>query len=166
MKYVYIILCSAIFYSCDKMPENGELDGMWQMLEEQHLSSTPDGGIVVDSVTNKKSEGVFWGFQLKLMSIRTPFNMYYHNGFSQLSLCRFVHEGKTLDITQMYIHLDSRDFGTTQTVTRDSLVTDPATTAFSTVGIKGNKTRFIIERLDRHAMILRSDYNRLVFRKY
>lgn len=70
-------MCSLLF-ACDKMPANGDLDGMWQIIEIEH-----------DGVkTNVKQNQVYMSIQLKLFMLgdknesRLYFGYFEHKGDS------------------------------------------------------------------------------------
>lgn len=144
-KYFYIILCiAALLTSCDKWPENGDLDGQWQLTE-----LTPEGG----ATQNVRSKGIYWNVQLNLLVIHTTHETLNGKTFDTSVL--FEHKGSMLRLTALYIH----EF------TNDELVTDPNTTAFEWTGVYGNQAEFHIERLDADRMVLVSDRVKLKFRK-
>lgn len=132
--------------ACDKLPENGDLDGYWQVTEVQFCR---DG--VYDSIVPMKEEKIFWAVQLKLISITG-----ISNGESSETLCRFSHEGGQLWITSMYIHKRSEDI----------LIDDNTFSALRPTGIDGNQAQFQIEALDGGKMQLKSDFARIIFRKF
>lgn len=145
-KFIYIIiLCvAALSTSCDKWPENGDLDGQWQLTE-----LTPAG----EDTQNVRSQGIYWNVQLNLLVIHTTREPLNGRTFNTSVL--FERKGSVLRLTALYIH----DFSS------DELVTDPDTTAFEWTGIYGNQAEFHIERLDDHRMVLVSDRATLRFRK-
>ncbi|MEI3531565.1 MAG: lipocalin-like domain-containing protein [Bacteroidaceae bacterium] len=64
--FLFVITVCALFASCDKMTNNGNLDGMWQLIS---VSYNKTGG--EDSIVNVKNERVYMNFQQKLGQI-TP----------------------------------------------------------------------------------------------
>ena len=130
--------------SCDKWPENGDLDGQWHLME-----LTPAG----ETAQDVHSQGIFWDVQLDLIVIHTTHEQL--NGRSFNTSVSFEHKGKTLSLTALYFH----EF------TGDELVTDPNTTDFTWTGIYGNTAEFNVKRLDSKRMILENERVRLVFRK-
>lgn len=65
-KETIIFLCSLIMlclhlYSCDKLPKNGDLDGMWQ------VTTIERGG----SITDVTHERLYWSVQLNLFQYNT-----------------------------------------------------------------------------------------------
>ncbi len=132
--------------ACDKLPENGDLDGYWQVTEVQFCH---DGEY--DSIVAMKDRKIFWAVQLKLLSITG-----ITNNQSNETLCRFSHEGDQLWITSMYVHLRSEDI----------LIEDSTFSALRDTGIDGNQAQFQVEALDDNRMQLRSDFARILFRKF
>ena len=132
--------------SCEKLPENGKLDGWWQVTEVQFARNG-----AYDSIVPMKEQKIFWAVQLKLISITG-----ISNGTTGETLCRFHYAGDRLQLTEMYVH--HRD--------RDDRITDPAFSALKATGIDSNQADFAIEALDSKHMQLRSDFARIVFRKF
>lgn len=140
-KILYILLAILSFSvaSCDKLPENGDLDGNWQLLTiEQHATG---------EVTSVKEQKIFWAVQLKLMSYRGAANSY---------LSRFIHEADSLFLYNFYRHTRYEDY----------LLTDSSTTELAKLGIQGISGRYAIETLNKKSMVLNSINSRLVFRKF
>lgn len=147
---IFVVVLLALS-ACDKTPKNGLLDGQWQLME-MATKTTPDA-IDYTEVTNKKSERIFWRFQLDLLSIYTQLgNLNGHTGFST---ARFQHANGQLNVAPTYIHFNNRD----------SLLTDPNTTALLPMGIRGNAANFKVEVLNSKKMVLTSQTDRLTFRK-
>lgn len=154
-RYLSCLLLSLIcLTACDKLPENGDLDGMWQLVELSEAA--PDGSGYGDA-RNMKSERIYWCVQLKLLSIlRRDGTQNPTNGETEETLCRFNHAGGTFSITEMYYHYRNHD----------ELITDEHFEGLAFTGIHGNKADFRVERLNGKEMILCSDDSRLVFRKF
>lgn len=143
-----LILFLTSLAACDKQPDNDELDGKWQLLEI--FSTGADGGFT--QLTDKRESKTFWSFQLGLLQIGSND---LHNGSTADTFARFTHSGDRLSVNEVYVHY--RD--------RDSLVTDPSSTAFASVGIRGNTAQFLINRLTSSQLILTSATDSLVFYK-
>ena len=152
MKKILILLLILVTWSsCDKMPSNGDLDGQWQLMKIVNKSvSDFDSDIVID----KKTDRIYWRFQLDLLSIYTPNKKL--NGHTHNSVARFSHTAQELQITKTYIHFENRD----------SLLTDPNTTILSPMGIDGNAETFVVDRLDDSQMVLSTRSKQLYFRKF
>lgn len=142
------ICVAALFATCDKLPDDDNLNGKWQMLEMYSSDDTGHYSIFTD----KRDSRTFWSFQLGLLQINSND---VHNGSTGETFARFTHNGDNLFINEIYVHY--RD--------RDSLVADPASTAFSSVGIRGNATHFLISRQTGSQLILTSPTDSLVFYK-
>lgn len=140
------ICLSCIWASCDKLPASGKLDGFWQVTEVQFARNG-----IYDSVVPMKDRDVFWGIQLGLLNIQG-----IDNGETSQTLCRFSFTGDQLAITDVYINRRGND----------SLITDPAFDKLKPTGITGNRAQFQIEKLDANQMQLRSDFARIMFRKF
>ncbi len=141
-----ILSCTCLLLSCDKLPENGKLDGWWQVTEVQYAR---DG--VYDSIVPMKDRKIFWAVQLKLISIQG-----ISNGNTNETLSRFYYSGNQLKLTEMYIHYRERD----------EKITDSGFDKLKDTGINGNQADFVIETLNDKKMQLKSDYARIVFRKF
>lgn len=130
---------------CDKLPANGELDGMWQLTQ-----MTP---AATGETADKKAEHIYWSFQLDMMMIHTPDVL--HNGKTYNTSALFSRQGDSLHVNSVFVHY----------VNRDSIISDPASTTLDAVGIHGNAAHFRIDQLSSDHMQLTSDYCRLSFRK-
>ena len=71
-------------------------------------------------------------------------------------MARFEHSGNRLHVTHTYIHHRAEDI----------LITDPATTQLEHVGIRGCSSSFEVKCLTSKRMVLCSERDSLVFRKY
>lgn len=136
--------------ACDKAPENGALDGQWR-LTEIHTKTLPTAP-GYNQVTVKRNAHVYWNVQLRLIQFTSDEP---DNPFNGSAFARFTYVGDRLSLDQLYI----------STHGRDSLVTDPASKAFESIGIRGNATTYRIARLTSTQLILCSDLDSLVLRK-
>lgn len=59
-KTLYIILCSALFTSCQKADNNGDLGGFWKLLQIEELAN--------DNIIDKSQEDCFWAIQLRMIT--------------------------------------------------------------------------------------------------
>ena len=83
----YIISAAVILFSavsCDKLPENGKLDGMWQIMSVNYAH-----GSEYDSLVDIKSQKVYLSFQLKLAQIHT--GAFRNEVQTDVILSRFSH---------------------------------------------------------------------------
>lgn len=150
--FLFLLIALLTLGACDKLPENGPLDGQWQLMEIATRQSPDDADFSLREA--QKDNRIYWCFQLKLLSIRTLTGSL--NGHTDETVGRFRYTGDRLAVTELHIHYRARD----------SLVTDPSTTAFERLGITGCADTFQIERLDGQQMVLRSADRRLTFRKF
>lgn len=137
--------------SCEKMSDNGKLDGMWHL---QEIYSRPRSATNVGYTERQdvSDAGIYWSFQLQLLQIKSKA---FLNGETSETMARFNYSDTHLDITQTYIHY--RD--------RDELITDSQSQKLVPLGIRGNASSFRIDRLTDHRMVLCSDMDSLVFHK-
>ena len=147
MRTKYLLPCLLAifaFVACDKMPENGDLDGQWQMTSIKHLNH---------DATSALNGKVYWNFQLKLLSIYTPDDK--HDQGSNYTFCRFQVKGDSLHITDSYVHSMNID-----------IKLDETATYLDVVGLHNNRESYAIQTLTDSRMVLRSDYHELEFRKW
>ena len=143
---------AATLASCDKTPMNGDLDGMWR-LTEMHSKPTADAPTYsLQAVL--EAQRIFWNFQLRLLSIQNHDGL--ANSETNETVARFEHSGNRLHVTHTYIHHRAEDI----------LITDPATTQLEGVGIRGCSSSFEVKCLTSKRMVLCSERDSLVFRKY
>ncbi len=155
LRFIYLFgLLLGMLTACDKMPENGELDGMWHLQEMTDLTEE------AAEPQDVRAKQFYWSFQLNLLQIYSVTDVLYRNEltgeYTYRAYCRFSKTGTSLNVSEVYVHFDSRD----------SLLTDPATPLMHRYGIMGNADNFSIEQLNSKRMILVSDERRLVFRKF
>lgn len=147
-----LLLGAASLASCDKTPMNGDLDGMWR-LTEMHSKPTADAPTYsLQAVL--EAQRIFWNFQLRLLSIQNHDGL--ANSETNETVARFEHSGNRLHVTHTYIHHRAEDI----------LITDPATTQLEHVGIRGCSSSFEVKCLTSKRMVLCSERDSLVFRKY
>lgn len=147
-----LLLGAATLASCDKTPMNGDLDGMWR-LTEMHSKPTADAPTYsLQAVLG--TQRIFWNFQLRLLSIQNHDGL--ANSETNETVARFEHSGNRLHVTHTYIHHRAEDI----------LITDPATTQLEHVGIRGCSSSFEVKCLTSKRMVLCSERDSLVFRKY
>lgn len=140
---------SFITTSCQKDDDNGDLYGMWQLMEKSTQKNDSN------SITEEqKAKQIYWSFQLKLMNIRAT---NYTNGvLEQGILAHFKQKGDSLFIENIYQNTRYND-----TILSDSkiLMLEPA-------GIINRRTSFKIDHLSAKKLVLSSTYCKLIFRKF
>jgi hypothetical protein len=156
MRHILWLVCvlAAGLYSCDKLPKNDDLDGMWHLQRITHLNATPQ---VEEDVAPSR---IYWSVQLDLLQINSPQQLMYRDEVTGKqtynAYCRFNYTGTTLNINKIYLSFD----------VKDSLLLDPTTQIMEPYGITGCADNFNIESLGSKQMILVSDTKRLVFRRF
>lgn len=136
-------MCSALF-ACDKLPANGDLDGMWQVVEIEH------GG----EVKNVASEQVYMSIQLRLFmlgSIDIPRRYYGY----------FEHKGDSM-------HLWQFSFASTNESDADDNkpIAEEETYRLNPWGFYSLDERFKVEKLTGSQLILRNETSRIHFIKF
>ena len=152
LSIILLVFSITVLFSCDKMTDNGKLDGQWQLMSIKYKNLPTDS--TYSRIIPKKEEGIYWRFQLDLLMIHTQYSNL--NGYTHKTTARFNDNGKQLDITETYINYFNKD----------SLLTDPNTRILSPIGIDGNAEKFNIDKLDKKRMILSTPVKQLVFRKF
>lgn len=141
---IFSLLC--LCTACDKMPQNGALDGQWQLLQVTSLSD--------QSAQDVKADMVYLRFSLDLMEIYTPRTTL--NGKTNSTMAHFRYEGNTLAITDLYIHY--RD--------KDTPLTMPLPEALQRIGLREVPQTFTITALTSDRLILQDSKVSLTFRKF
>lgn len=85
-RIIYILLCTALFTSCQKEDHNGDLGGNWKLLQIEELDT--------DSIIDKRNEDCFWAIQLEMI-VTSRIN--YPN-YPDKAKGRFQHVGDSLFI--------------------------------------------------------------------
>ena len=131
-------------YACDKVPINGQLDGMWQILNIY----TPD------STRTVKDSQAYLSFQLHLS--QWDFN-------NQRCYAHFRREADSIfffDFSRLSAHTTSAD--------DDPAITDTemANGLMDIYGFHTTNARFHINRLDHSRLVLQAQDTILTFRKF
>ena len=90
-RLVYTLLCAALFVSCQKADENGDLGGWWKLLQIEEIGN--------DTVIDKRNEDCFWAIQLQMITTS--------NGGKG----RFQHIGDSLYIQMTHNPDNTKDVG-------------------------------------------------------
>lgn len=147
MKKILFILFAIqfLFGSCDKWPENGDLDGMWQLMEFSHDGTKSD----------MKAERLFCSFQLKVFMLgsKTAGGRAYFGYFEHTDdMIRFHH----FTFRSQY----------TEDANVDELMTDDDIDKIRPWGFYSIDSRYKIEELTGNSMILIHEQDTLKWRKY
>lgn len=141
---ITIILLLTSISSCDKMPMNGDLDGMWQLMSEE----------TADSTTDLKSTRHYISFQLHTAQFSTLSN-------SRCFYSRFIHEGSTLQFVSICTN------STNATSEDDNIpISSDSIQQLHPWGIYEIDPTFSIVTLNASTLILESPHSRLRFRKF
>lgn len=127
--------------SCDKTPQNGELDGFWLLVESGKPEARP-----------RKADKVTWAVQLDLISVRSPEEL---GPGTKEAVFRFNHKGGQLTLTEGFAHYRDHD---------DRM--EAVTEGLRNAGIGALPETYRVDRLDGERMVLVSATDSLVFRKY
>lgn len=160
-KHIFHLLCALIFIvtSCDKLPQNGVLDGSWQLVKMTRKDTLPSPNKIpatpplIENGSEMQNYGIYWNIQLDMLMIYTPY--VNHNGHTGYTAARFYTKHNQFNITDTYIHFDNRD----------SLLT-PSTRCLQNVGIIGNQESFDMRLTGNNRMTLISNLYILEFRKF
>ena len=90
-KIIYILLCTALFTSCQKADDNGDLGGWWKLLQIEDIKN--------DTVIDKRGEDRFWAIQLRLITTNTG------------GKGRFQHIGDSLFVQMIQKPSDGKNVG-------------------------------------------------------
>lgn len=138
----------AVLTGCDKVPMNGELDGMWQLVQ-----------IEADGVTQEvKDEKLYLSFQLHLAQFTrsNPQQLGRTNYYAH-----FEHKGNILRIYDLF---KAADYETAQDY--NNRITEENISELHPWGFYDLDTPFHVVKLTGSSMILRSDKAQLEFRKF
>lgn len=144
MRYTIITILLLSLGACSKAPINGDLDGMWQLLEIEHFDSNGQ------TIETKYQKNLFWSFQLHLMQLgHMEFYSRFNNTGSELRIYNLTFRSRNENASD-----------------NDDWLTEDDIPLVKRYGLYELDTHFQIERLDEDVMRLKSDSARLVFRKY
>lgn len=142
--FMSAVLLVTVNTACDKLPMNGDLDGMWQLVSEERDSVT----------TNLLDTRHYISFQLHTAQFSTLTN-------TRSFYSRFRHTSDSLQFyTICYNSTNATEADDNVPVTADSL------SQLAPWGIYELTPTFRIVKLNDHALVLQSSYSRLTFRKF
>ena len=90
-RLIYILLCTALFVSCQKADDNGDLGGYWKLLQIEEIGN--------DTIIDKRNEDCFWAIQLRMITT--------NNGGKG----RFQHIGDSLFVQMLQKPYDAKTVG-------------------------------------------------------
>jgi len=139
-----MVLLGGCLSACDKMPMNGDLDGMWQLMSEENDSTAAD----------LKSTRHYISFQLHTAQLGTATNprCYY---------ARFRHTADSLQLLTLCANsINASDSDDNTPVPPDSLA------SLRAWGIYELDPAFEVVKLNASTLVLQSAHSLLRFRKF
>ena len=150
MRNILIVLLSLILcVSCDKVPMNGDLDGMWQLMRVEDENGAKD----------VKADKLYMSFQLHLVQFDGKNDK--GNFQSRLYYAHFKHEGDSLfiyDLSYNSQNATSED--------NNEWFTDADLYKLKPWGIYSLDSRYKVLKLNSDAMVLRHEDLVLTYRKF
>ena len=141
--FIYIALLLFVLTSCEKLPINGRLDGMWKLQE-----------LTDNQMNATRPDGIFYSIQLNLIKLSKIENSCTPEKTNELYLGRFLYTPDSLILSGFHTW-----------IYREEEI--PATAEqLAPFGFSGTSARFGIEKLTNNKMILQSTDHRLVFEKF
>ena len=140
----YLFLICIIISSCDKLPKNGDLDGMWHLMTIEHGGTTD----------NVKDTQLYLSFQLNLFQLTTIENNKICYGY-------FDHNGDSIIFRQFSEMAEEHP-----TSPDNYPITSENISIINQWGFYALRDSFYIEHLTKNDMILRSKYARITYRKF
>lgn len=141
-KLLYIILSCLILTACElETPNNGKLDGNWQLRQIDTLATR--------GTCDMSYSYIYWAVESHLLQVRDIDNK------NQKILFRFEKQGDELMIHSPHF-----------VQTKDELIPLKNDSLLTPLGIVGIKDTFLIEKLNHEHLILRNQRYQLHFRRY
>ena len=156
----FTIASLLIFLSgCDKMSDNGALDGMWQIMSVSYNSNYSETDSTqadaYNIITDTKKYKVYLSFQLNLARLHW-LDTYIESSKTNIVLCRFTRGKAELRLHQFYWDC----------VDHNIELTDEEATHLSPFGFHQTDETFKVIQLTHKSMILQSRYARIFLRKF
>ena len=159
IKIFIVALLPAFLSGCDKMPDNGSLDGMWQIMSVAYNSNYSEADSTQAEaytiITDTKKYKAYLSFQLDLAKLHW-FDIYIDCPNTNIVLCRFARGKSELRFHKFYWDC----------VDHDIEITDEEATRLSPFGFHQTDETFKVIQLTHKSMILQSRYARRVLRKF
>ncbi len=154
----FVIVALLLLTSCEKLSDNGALDGMWQIMSVSYNSNYSETGstqvAAYDIKNDTKGYKAYLSFQLDLAKL------YWLNthidGPNNIILCRFERGKSKLRFHHLYWDC----------VDHDIELTDEEASRLSPFGFHLTDETFNVIQLTHKNMILQSRYARIVLRKF
>ena len=143
-RYIYTTICCLILSACNKLPKNGDLDGMWQITYIEH------NGII----TNVKNYRLYISFQLDLFQLTSAQNDKIYYGY-------FNRENDNIIFKQISDMAEEHpDIPDNYPITQENI------SLIKPWGFYVLQDTFNIEKITKEIMILRSKYAHISYRKF
>lgn len=152
IKYILFLLIMTTTIACDKVPNNGNLDGMWQLM------SIEENG----TVTSTKDRQVYWSIRTNLvqLSLYDGFRLFSHfeRTGNDITLYDFCHESINEQASDNDAWIEKEEI---EILTQWGIFPEEDTVR------PGRLTQtFHFELLNSDNMILSSGKYKLIFRKF
>lgn len=141
---ITIVLIAIVIAGCDKVPVNGDLDGLWQLMEIKQGEQTID----------KKADRLYCSFQLSLFMLGRD------GGKSRLYFGRFERDGGTLHFYDFTFRA-----AYTEESTLDRLMTDEDIPTIAPWGFYAIDCPFEIVTLNSQALVIKHGDTVITYRK-
>lgn len=143
-RLLHILLICFLLTACDKLPANGDLDGMWQLIEVEH------NGVI----RNVKEEQIYMSIQLKLFMLGDRINSMRYYGY-------FDHKGDSICFWQFsYPSMNESDEDNNIPVEEDEKED------LEKWGFYSLNEVFRIEKLTKDLLIMESDSAKIRYIKF
>ena len=143
-KLLHILIMCFLLTACDKLPANGDLDGMWQLIEVEH------NGVI----RNVKEDQVYMSIQLKLFMLGDRVNSMRYYGY-------FNHEGDSIYFWQFsYPSMNESDDDNNLPVEEEDKG------ELERWGFYSLKEIFKVEKLTKDLLIMQSDSVKIRYIKF
>ena len=144
LHYIFMVLACWGLSACDKLPKNGDLDGMWQVMTIEHDGGTED----------VKDKQLYLSFQLDLFQLHTTSNNKHYYGYFDNNGDRIIFR-QFSDMAEE--HPDAPD---------NYPITEENIAVIEQWGYYSLTDTFQIEYLTKNDMTLRSRKARIIYRKF
>lgn len=139
-----LMLATLILSSCDKVPMNGDLDGLWQLTEIHNG----------DDVQELKNEKLYCSFQLHLFMLGDKTSPRHYYGYFEK------------DAKQLRFHTFTYRSNYTEDNNYDNLMTDEKDLAIiAPWGFYSTDCTYDVVRLNSQELILKHDDTTIIYRK-
>ncbi len=144
-KHILLALVALFqFSACDKLPANGDLDGLWQLMEIENAGT----------VTDMKSNRMYCSFQLHLFMLGSA------KDGPRAYFGYFEHKNGTIRFHQFTFRSDYSG-----TPSEDKLMTDDDLSVIQPWGFTSTDCTFTVKKLTGSALVLDNGTETVTYRK-